>query len=413
MKKKSVIILSLCALFLFFKYIAQLFPSLISQQLMESHGYNGVMLAVMASSYYYSYTIMQVVAGFVVDRFALKLPMFLAILVISLMMFLFTLTNNFYVMCISRVMMGVGASFATVLYMKCAARYTTEKTFGFISSLLATATMLGAACGSSAVALLFEKFGWQEALNLIAVIGLLMAFAVLIFHRSEVQEEANSQLYMQFSNIKEIIARKDNWLLLLYSGLTFSPVAILGGLWGAPFLVTKYAITTTDAAFFLSIMFVGHAVGSPFWALISAKLNRKKELMHVANIISLLAILGIIYGHFSHLSSLYLFFAFGFSVGCFMLSFEICREINALYIMGLSVAFINSGEGIVGSFVEPFIGHLLDISKVGSTFTLGDYQKALFILPCCFILSSFVLVFIQRKESQVEVREYISASAEI
>ncbi|MFZ2314899.1 MAG: MFS transporter [Gammaproteobacteria bacterium] len=411
MKKKSVIVLSLCALFLFFKYIAQLFPSLISSQLMQSHGYNGVMLAVMASSYYYSYTIMQMVAGFLVDRFAVRIPMFLAILMISLMIFLFTHTNNFYVMCISRVMMGVGASFATVLYMKCAARYTTAKTFGLISSLLATATMLGAACGSSTVALLFQKFGWQEGLNLIAVAGLIMAFAVLIFQKSEVNEHIESQMYMRFSNIKEIVAKKDNWLLLLYSGLTFSPVAVLGGLWGAPFLIIKYAITATEASFFLSIMFVGHAIGSPFWALLSAKLNRKKELMHVANVVSLLAILGIIYGNFSYSSSLVLFFTFGFSVGCFMLSFELCREINALYIMGLSVAFINSGEGLVGSFIEPFIGQLLDVSSVGSAFTLINYQKALVVLPCCFLLSSFVLIFIQRKEMAVTFKKYVNEYA--
>ncbi len=121
--------------------------------------------------------------------------------------------------------------------------------------------------------------------------------------------------------------------------------------------------------------------------------------MHIANVVSLLAISGIIYGDFSYSLSLALFFVFGFSVGCFMLSFELCREMNALYMMGLAVAFINSGEGLVSSIVEPFIGHLLDISKVGEAFSLANYQMALFILPCCFILSSLSLVFIKRKDT--------------
>lgn len=407
MKKNTIVILSLCSLFLFYKYIAQLFPSLIGGELMQSYGYDGVMLAVMASSYYYSYTIMQMIAGFIIDRFAIRIPMFIAIFIISLMIVLFTHTNNFYLMCVSRALMGVGASFATVLYMKCAAHYTTPKTFGLISSFLATATMLGAACGGTPVALLFHRFGWQDGLNLVAVVGFIMAFMVLIFQKSKTTASGGqAETRMKFANIKEVIARKDNWLLLLYSGLTFSPVAILGGLWGTPFLMTKYALTAANASFFLSIMFVGHAVGSPLWALLSAKLNRKKELMHVANVISLFAILAIIYGDFSYFYSLALFFIFGFSVGCFMLSFELCREMNGLYIMGLSVAFINSGEGLVGSFVEPFIGYLLDVSKAGSTFTLANYQSALFILPCCFILSTIVLVFIKRNRVAVEFNEY-------
>lgn len=406
MKKNAIVVLSLCALFLFYKYIAQLFPSLIGAELMQSYGYDGVMLAVMASSYYYSYTLMQIIAGFIIDRFAVKIPMFVAIFNVSLMIILFTHTHNFYVMCVSRALMGVGASFATVLYMKCAAQYTTPKTFGIISSFLATATMLGAACGGTPVALLFHRLGWQAGLNLVASMGLIMAFMVLIFQKSKKINYVPSEARMRLASITEVIARKDNWLLLLYSGLTFSPVAILGGLWGTPFLMTKYALTAANASFFLFIMFIGHAVGSPLWALLSAKLKRKKDLMHFANVISLLAILGIIYGDFSYFSTLILFFMFGFSVGCFMLSFELCREMNALYMMGLSVAFINSGEGLVGSFVEPFIGYLLDVSKAGPTFTLSNYQSALFILPCCFILSSFVLVFIKRSSTVLELKEY-------
>ncbi len=77
-----------------------------------------------------------------------------------------------------------------------------------------------------------------------------------------------------------------------------------------------------------------------------------------------------------------------------MLSFELCREMNALYIMGLSVAFINSGEGLISSVVEPLIGYLLDISRVGDSFSLANYRMALFLLPCCFILSSVILTFI-------------------
>lgn len=409
MKKQAIIVLTLCGLFLFYKYIAQLFPSLIGTELMQSYGYDGVMLAVMASSYYYSYTFMQIIAGLVIDRFAIRIPMFIAIFTISLMILVFANTHNFYLMCLSRALMGVGAAFATVLYMKCAALYTTSKTFGLISSFLATATMLGAACGSAPVGLLFTQFGWQEGLRMVALFGFIMAFMVLVYQKSKTTEGNLAETRMRLINIKEVLAKKDNWLLLLYSGLTFSPVAILGGLWGTPFLMTKYSLTAASASFFLSIMFIGHAVGSPLWALLSAKLNCKKELMHFANVIAFVAIVSIIYGNFSYSTSLALFFVFGFSVGCFMLSFELCREMNAFYIMGLSVAFINSGEGLVGSLVEPFIGYMLDISKVGPSFTLANYQSALFILPCCFILSSLTLVFIKRSRAVQGLKEFARA----
>jgi MFS family permease len=409
MKKQSIIILSLCALFLFYKYIAQLFPSLIGNNLMQTYGYNGVMLAIMASSYYYSYTVMQIIAGLIIDRYAIRIPMFIAILTISFMILIFTHTHNFYLMCVSRALIGAGAAFATVLYMKCAVLYASPKTFGLISSFLATATMLGAACGSAPLALLFNKIGWNEGLNLIAMIGLAMAFAVLIFQKNSTTIRNKETVRNGFANIKEVMTKKDNLFLLLYSGLTFSPVAILGGVWGTPFLMAKYPILETKASIFLSIMFIGHAIGSPLWALLSIKLKNKKDLMHFANAISFLVIVAIIYGNLSYYSSIVLFFIFGFSVGCFMLSFELCREINSLYVMGFAVAFINSGEGLIGSIEEPFIGYLLDTTKVGSTFVLHNYQYALSILPCCYILSSMALVSFNRSKAAAQFKQFARA----
>lgn len=95
MNKKSVIILSICALFLFYKYIAQLFPSLIGNELMKFYGYDGVRLAITASSYYYSYSFMQIFSGFIIDKFAVRMPMFVAIIIISLMIITFTHTTIF------------------------------------------------------------------------------------------------------------------------------------------------------------------------------------------------------------------------------------------------------------------------------------------------------------------------------
>jgi len=410
MKKNALVVLVLCALFLFYKYIAQLFPTLIGTELMQVRGYDAVMLAVMASSYYYSYSFMQLVSGVIIDRYSVRTPMFCAILMISLMTALFSYTDNFYLMCLSRALMGVGASFATLIYMKCAAHYTTPRAFGIISSFLATATMLGAACGSAPVAALFQKLGWHAGLYCVAALGLVMALAVLIFQRADTGTDEKKYRYNRSDNFKEVICNSDNWWLLIYSGLTFSPVAVMGGLWGTPFIMAKYSMTAADASFFLSVMFVGLAVGAPFWAFLSAKTGQRKKWMLLSNILSMAVLTAIIYGDCGAFAAQILFFIFGFSVGCFMLSFELCREINSIAVMALSVAFINSGEGLVSAVLEPFIGHLLDVSRVGANFSPENYQAALCVLPCCFVLSSAALFFInRRREAVVELTGYAGA----
>ena len=393
MKKQyqAIIVLTVCSLFLFLKYIAQLFPSLISTTLVEQYQLSGVEIGVLASSYYYSYTTMQIVSGILLDKYDLRIPAFLAIFTIAIGLFGFAYTDSLWSMCLCRILMGIGCSFATTLYMKSATIWTSPKAFSFISSLLGTATMLGAAVGAAPIAVLFSHMGWQQGLISIAYIGLGLSFLAIIFvtndKRNSVQKTAS------ISNVKQVMFNRSNLWLLLYSGLTFSPVVILGGLWGVPFLGLKLDTTASNVAVLISVMFIGHAVGSPIWALLSTALQNKKKIMIAANAISFTTLCMILFSPLSYLQTEILFFIFGFCVGAFMLSFDLCRQMNSITVMGFAVAFINSGEGIVGSILEPGIGWILDLLKAPNAthFSLASYQCGLSILPICFIASTFVI----------------------
>ncbi|MBP9743209.1 MAG: MFS transporter [Burkholderiales bacterium] len=389
---KAFIVLLICSLFLFYKYIAQLFPSTISEDLINNYHFNGLELAIMASSYYYSYSVLQLAAGYLIDRHDVRIPCFLAILTLSIAMLIFSYTNNFYIMCISRVFMGAGASFATVLYMKCAAVWASKKAFGILSSLLATVTMFGAAFGNAPIAIFFKTTGWHNGLFIIAIGGLIIAAMALIFVSNRGAIGNLNEFKLNLKDIYIIMRNKLNWLLFAYAGITFAPLLILGGLWGNPFLIEKFHITNTSASMLLSIMFIGIGIGSPVWAILAALLNQRKNLMHLANLIAFLDLIGIIYLDFSYSITLILFFILGFAVGCFMLCFQFCREINSIYIMGIAVAFVNMGDGIISSIIEPLIGCILDLLKTGNIFSLNSYKLAFSILPLCYIISSITIL---------------------
>ncbi len=389
---QSLIVLTLCSMFLFLKYIAQLYPALISDLLIQKFALTGVEVGILASSYYYSYTLMQLVSGVLLDQYDIRLPAFFAIFCVALGLYSFSHTDSFVWMCLSRVLMGVGCSFATTLYMKASTLWTSKKTFTIIASFLATATMLGAAIGSAPIAALFNCYGWKEGLTMIAVIGMFIACLSIFFVRNP-QNAVSNKTVSLLDHLKAVVLSRDNLWLLIYSGITFSPVVILGGLWGVPFLKLKFNMGGNHVAILISIMFIGHALGSPVWAVISTFLNTKKPLMIFANVISFTCLVFIIYIPMSLLTGEILFFVFGFCVGCFMLSFSICREINSSMVMGFAVAFINSGEGIVSSIIDPGIGLLLDFLKPAtvSVFSLQSYQYALLVLPISYVISTFIV----------------------
>lgn len=402
-KRNAIVILSICGVFLFFKYIAQLYPSLIKTVLFDKYHLTGVQLGVLASSYYYSYSVMQIVSGIVLDRFDVRMPAFFAIFIIAISLLGFVHTDSFFLMCVYRALMGVGCSFATTLYMKCAATWTSKRVFSVISPLLATATMLGAAVGAAPIAVLFEHMGWQHGLALVGFLGIGLAFLALMFVHTK--QQVTSASHASFKDLKGVVTNKSNLWLLAYSGLTFSPVVILGGLWGVPFLELKFHQSASYSAMLISVMFIGHAIGSPIWALLSTRFNHQKFFMILANVLSFTCLSLIIFAPMSYHTAELLFFIFGFSVGCFMLSFNICRHVNAVMVMGFAVALINSGEGIVGSILEPGIGYILDLyhNAGHAVNTVSDYQVGLLILPICYIVSTLVIFKLPFVDQNTEV----------
>ena len=402
MKKSSFLIMFICSIFLFYKYIAQLYPTLIASDLMNQYYLSAVQVAILASSYYYSYSIMQVFSGFIVDKFDIRIPAFLAILIVAIPIFLFSHTNNFYFMCFYRCVMGAGASFATVLYVKSAACWFDPRMFSIISSFLATAAMLGATIGSTPVAKIFETLGWRHGLEFISFLGIIIAFIALIFLTKK-SPDNESTLEKKTLSRKEILSpfyKKENWLLMSYAGLTFAPIIILGGLWGTPFLTKKFSIEVTQASYLLSSMFLGVGSGALVWAFITTKLNNKKDFMYICNLLSILLLVLIIYPSLSYFVTLILFFLLGFSSSVFMVSFDLCRIYNSVQLIGIASAFMNSGEGIVASILEPLIGKILDIRKgTNPTFSLYDFKVAFSLILFCFILSSICLLFIRVKEN--------------
>src|SRR3990167_10924158 len=77
-------IILLSASFLFYKYILQISPSLMTDDLMNFFHVSGAGLGNLAATYFYSYAIMQLFAGFLLDRFSPRILTAVALLITGL-----------------------------------------------------------------------------------------------------------------------------------------------------------------------------------------------------------------------------------------------------------------------------------------------------------------------------------------
>ena len=406
------LVIFVCAAFLFYKYILQVYPSIMTTQLMAEFNLSGAGLGNLAAAFFYTYFIMQIFTGVIIDRYSVRVFSALAVVVSALGVCLFASSDSLAIALLARGLMGVGAAFATVVYMKAAAMWFPANRFAFVGGLLATAAMLGAVFGEAPLAYIMSHFGWRDTLVFCAVLGVVIALCLYVFvktpkHLKQQSVKSAFDARIRFSDVWAVLRKPQNWLLTFYSGLTFSPVAVFGGLWGNPFISESYHISTTQSATVVSMSFLGLAVGGPVLGYLADRFWGRKRVMLLGNLLALFCITWVIYLPDLSMFELGVYlFLFGFGIGAFMLGFALGRDINPLFVAGTVVALINTGDAICGAFTEPLVGHLLDLRWSGAIvagahhFTVENFRHAFFLLPLYLLIATVLLLWIKSRSHQ-------------
>jgi MFS family permease len=391
------------ASFLFYKYLIQVSPSVMTQDLMREFHVNGAGLGNLSAFYFYAYLLMQIPVGIMIDRYSPRLLTTAAIFLCSFATFVFSQTDTLWLACLSRALMGAGSAFAAVSCFKLAAVWFTPQRFAFVSGLFMTAAMLGAVGGQMPLAILVQQTSWREALEVIGLIGMVLGVIYYLVLRDKPSQIIHLDIPKNKISVilKRILLNQQTWALSLYSGLAFAPVSVFGGLWGVPFLETAYALSRTDAAFAVSCVFMGFAAGAPFWGWFSDYVQRRKPVLFCGTFIALICLLLVLYGtHLSLLILIILLFVFGFSASGFFASFAMIREIFSLALAATVIGIMNTFNAAFEALFEPLIGVMLDWGWHGEMinevpqFSIADYHLSLALLPIALVFALLVLFMI-------------------
>lgn len=364
---------------------------------------NGAGLGNLSAFYFYSYLMMQIPVGIMLDKYSPRLLTTLAIFICSIGTFIFSHTHDLWLGCLSRALIGLGAAFAAVSSFKLATMWFNPKRFALVSGLFMTAAMMGAVGGQMPLSMLVQKVGWRMALELIGLIGIvfgILYFVVVRDKKNHIHHDAVASL--SESGFARIMSSKQAWLLSLYSGLAYAPFSVFGGLWGVPFLQTAYKLSPVDAALAVSCIFIGFALGAPILGWFSDFMGRRKPILFVGTLISLVCLLIVIYFPNPSLALLMIIlFVFGFCISGFVTSFAMIREIFPLVLSATAIGIMNTFNSLCEALFEPLIGGVLDWTWAGTIvngahqFSAYSYRVSLILLPVTLILALLCLCFIR------------------
>ena len=202
------------------------------------------------------------------------------------------------------------------------------------------------------------------------------------------------------------MASKEVWKVAFVASAMSGPMLALGTLWATPYLMTAYGLDRPNAAFLVSLMLVGWALGAPFSGWLSDRIRVRKNLLVISSGLLTLSLCAIVFIPSLPLPiTIAVFILIGATGAAMAICFALVRENCPASISGSVTGIVNSLTVASGAVLQPIVGLLLDMlwdgtsDQTGRVYSASDYQSAFSVV--LLVTAIGFLVSLTLKESQV------------
>lgn len=427
----AIIIFSLGVFFYLYEFAIRTIPSAITQELMHDFNMSAAGLGFLTSLFYYGYVSMQVPVGLLYDRFGVRLLLTSAMGVCSLGTLLFALTPNLFIANIAFFLVGFSGAFAFVGSLVIAARWFPPQYFALNVGIVQFMGCVGAIVGQAPIAYAANAFGWRSTTVVFAIVGFLgmLMMAVLIRERAKSPKPgdnhahhgrslSSTQAMSEFARLKQVMSKMQNWWAAIYAFGIWSPIVLFAGLFGIPFLVVRFNISSEQAALASILLWMGVGIGNAAFGWWSDHIGSRKIPMVICAAIGLVSSLWLIYFPSISLLTMYvLLFFFGVASSGQAVSFGVIKDINNHSVAGTAIGFQNMAVIIGGTMLQPIAGLILKAMWDGSMFknapsyNVHDYHYALVLVPISSVIALIASIwFIKETRCEAQFQDDLHES---
>jgi MFS family permease len=171
--RASAPVLVLLAICVFFNYVDRGNLSIAAPLLKAELGISASQLGILLAAFFWTYTAMQFVSGWLVDRFGVNWVIAAGYLLWSLATATSGLVRGFTCLLAMRLILGIGESVAFPACSKILARHLPEHHRGFANGLIGSAFRLGNALATFGGGLMMAMYGWRAVFIGMGLVGLL------------------------------------------------------------------------------------------------------------------------------------------------------------------------------------------------------------------------------------------------
>ena len=393
---KGLFIWLICAIFFTYEFLLRTVLGTFESDIIAALNITIVSFALLSTtSYQLIYGAMQLPVGFLVDRFGLKATLASAVIICSLSVFGFSISQHFNTALVMRMLMGLGSSFGFVCVLVAVYDWLPHKYIAFFIGLSQFIGTLGPMIAAGPLLSLVHELqlSWRSLFLYCSIVGLIIAGCVLIFVRNN-QSSSESMIILKtpqsvVSNVLALISQPQVWLIAIYSGSTYFVIDYLSENAGISFLQLN-GISATSSSFMITVAWLGFAISCPIVGIISDRIKNRTLTLIGTACIGLVSALCIFYLPLTSFWYFIAFFCLGIGTTGQSVAFAIMAEQCNNNYLAAGLGLNNAMMFFFASFFAPFIGFLLHRISHASTPQLSDYHQAFWVIIAMIVLGLII-----------------------
>src|SRR5574343_1071850 len=358
-------------------------PASIAQDLALAFDTSAASLGVLAATYFYVYTLMQVPTGVLVDTLGPRRILLLGGIISFAGSLWFGLAADLSQALIGRTLVGLGVSVTFIAMLKIIALSFEEHRFASLTGLGVFVGNIGSVLAGVPLALAATEVGWRSVFVAVAIASLLFGtLAWWMMRQSTAMGGVKVDRTVVVGGLWSVLRNRQTWTPALTNLGMCGSYFTFAGLWAMPYLTQVHGFSRNIAATHLSLMYAGFAVGCLALGILSDRLRQRKSILVVAS--AVYTVIWLIWwwgGALNVAATMILCCLMGFTAAGFSLTWACAKEVNPPQLAGMSTSIANVGGFAGAAIMQPLVGLLMDSVWTGRlvsgvrTYTLGDRKS--------------------------------------
>ncbi|MGB9493769.1 MAG: MFS transporter [Azonexus sp.] len=382
-------------------------PAGIAQDLAAAFSTSAASLGVLAATYFYVYTVMQIPTGILSDTLGPRKILALGGVIGGLGSFMFGFAPTLDWALAGRTLIGLGVSVVFIATLKLIAVWFEENRFATIVGIFMLVGNLGSVLAGAPLSGLSQAAGWRGVFIGVGIVSLLLALAawLIVRDRPDADSAAHRPGFSRtvvLSALLSVLKNRATWPAILVNTGMSGAFFTFAGLWATPYLMQVHGMERPIAANHLSLWFGGFAIGCFFIGTLSDRIGRRKPVLIVASHLYAAIWLLWLSGLTMPLWLSYTLFALmGLVTAGFTLSWACAKEVNPPMLSGMSTSVANMGGFLAGALLQPLVGWTMDRGWHGELlngsrfYDLAAWRNGVLIVALCALMGAMATWWIR------------------